>query len=360
MRCLFLVLLLASCCFADLKYRIQTTGRRVGDTDRIVYVQGQRVRTESLKAGRVIIRECDLNRIVRLDPATKTYRIVPILPRPDVSPPEAAPNSGQTMCRGIPRRQVEEAGDGTMLGVQVQHLKSWIYSDPVADSCSVPNMHSFLTSLRDGWYVAVPDVPECPARTESDRLGLENFDEPDRYTRADGSTTSELLPMYLKVLVPHGQQLEELYTVQVTEFSTEALDPKLFDIPSDYQPAAAPESNCSKTGNVVGSLEDGTPVYSFETATCGITVPRAIYKEDPEYSEWARKKQITGTLILSLIVDRTGKVRDVKVERSVEPTLDQAAINAVSKWKFDPAMKDGQPVAVRIKVDVSFQLFPGH
>jgi TonB family protein len=356
MRCVFMVLLFAASGFADLKYRIETTGRQVGDTDRIVYVHGQRIRTDALKSGRVSIRECDQNRIVRLDPASKTYRIVPILPRPEPAPPD--PNSEQNGCRGTLRRQVEEVGDGTVLGVHVQHMKIWIYSDPVPDSCSVPNRRSFLAAVRDGWYLAVPDIPECPTRTEADRLGLTNFDEPDRYTRTDGSSTSELLPMYVQVQAPHGQQLDTIYTAQVTEFSTEALDPKLFDIPSDYQPAAAPESNCSKTGTVVGNLEDGTPVYSFETGTCGITAPRVRSRSAAEYSERARKKQITGSVVVSLIVDRRGNVRDVKVERSLEPTLDQAALNAVKTWKFDPATKDGKPVAVRIKVETSFNLFP--
>ena len=142
MRCLFLVLLLVPSGFADLKYRIQTTARQVGDTDRIVYVQGQRIRTDALKSRRVSIRECDLNRIVVLDPTKKTYRILPILPKPDVPSSQSSPESGEQVCRGTPRRQVEEVGDGTMLGVPVQHMKIWIYSDPIPDSCTVPNRHS--------------------------------------------------------------------------------------------------------------------------------------------------------------------------------------------------------------------------
>jgi TonB family protein len=364
MRTVFLVFFFVSSCFADLRYRIETTGRQAGDTDRIVYVQGQRMRTDAMKTGRVTIRECDLNRIVRLDPATRTYRIVPILPLADAPPPQSSPVSGPEMCRGTFRRQVEETGTGEvetkpMPTMRALHLKIWIYSDPVPDSCSVPNRRSFLAVVRDGWYVAVQDIPECPARTETDRLGLDNFDAPDRYTRTDGSSTSELLPFTVKVQVPHGQQLETMYTAQVTEFSTEPMDPKLFDIPSDYQPAAAPD--CSKTGTVVGNLEDGTPVYSYslESGTCGFTAPRVTYRVEPEYTERARKKQISGTVVVSAIVDLNGKVRDVKVERSLEPTMDQAAANTLSTWKFEPAMKDGQRVAVRLKVEMSFQLFPG-
>ena len=57
-----------------------------------------------------------------------------------------------------------------------------------------------------------------------------------------------------------------------------------------------------------------------------------------------------------------GKIREtgingVKVVKSLEPTLDANAIEAVKTWKFEPAMKDGKPVAVQINVEVSFRLY---
>ena len=49
--------------------------------------------------------------------------------------------------------------------------------------------------------------------------------------------------------------------------------------------------------------------------------------------------------------------RDVKVARSLGMGLDQKAIEAVKKWKFEPALKDGKPVAVQINVEVNFRLY---
>ncbi len=52
-----------------------------------------------------------------------------------------------------------------------------------------------------------------------------------------------------------------------------------------------------------------------------------------------------------------GKPRDVKVARSLGLGLDEKAIEAVNQWKFEPAKKDGKPVAVAINVEVTFRLY---
>jgi protein TonB len=56
-------------------------------------------------------------------------------------------------------------------------------------------------------------------------------------------------------------------------------------------------------------------------------------------------------------VDQFGKVRDIKVEQSLDPALDKNAIASLSQWKFQPATKDGQPVAVQMMVQISFRLY---
>ncbi|HKU21925.1 MAG TPA: energy transducer TonB [Terriglobales bacterium] len=89
----------------------------------------------------------------------------------------------------------------------------------------------------------------------------------------------------------------------------------------------------------------------------GVSAPRAVYTPDPEYSEEARKAKYQGTCVLWLIVGPDGRPHDIKVARSLGMGLDQKAIEAVRNWKFEPAMKDGQPVAVQINVEVNFRLY---
>ncbi|HVJ04956.1 MAG TPA: energy transducer TonB [Candidatus Saccharimonadales bacterium] len=89
----------------------------------------------------------------------------------------------------------------------------------------------------------------------------------------------------------------------------------------------------------------------------GVSAPRVLVKPDPDYSEEARKAKYQGTVVLWLIVDSNGKPRDVRVARSLGMGLDQKAMEAVRQWKFQPAMKDGTPVAVQINVEVNFRLY---
>ena len=89
----------------------------------------------------------------------------------------------------------------------------------------------------------------------------------------------------------------------------------------------------------------------------GVTAPRAIYDPEPEYSEEARKVHFQGVVVLSIVVDQAGHARDIRVARSVGLGLDERAIEAVKKWKFEPGTKDGHPVAVGVNVEVNFRLF---
>jgi protein TonB len=89
----------------------------------------------------------------------------------------------------------------------------------------------------------------------------------------------------------------------------------------------------------------------------GVSAPRALYAPDPEYSEEARKAKFQGTCVLWLIVGPDGHPRDIKIARSLGLGLDEKAIEAVKMWKFEPAMKDGKPVAVQINVEVDFRLY---
>ncbi len=89
----------------------------------------------------------------------------------------------------------------------------------------------------------------------------------------------------------------------------------------------------------------------------GVSAPRAIYSPDPEYSEEARKAKYQGTVVLWMVVGADGRPREIKVVRSVGLGLDEKAIEAVRTWKFEPARKDGRPVAVQIAVEVDFRLY---
>jgi protein TonB len=89
----------------------------------------------------------------------------------------------------------------------------------------------------------------------------------------------------------------------------------------------------------------------------GVSAPKAIYAPDPEYSEEARKAKYQGTCVLWLVVGPDGRARDIRVARTLGLGLDEKAMEAVKTWKFEPAIKDGKPVALQITVDVTFRLY---
>ncbi|MGB8012901.1 MAG: energy transducer TonB [Terriglobales bacterium] len=88
-----------------------------------------------------------------------------------------------------------------------------------------------------------------------------------------------------------------------------------------------------------------------------VTPPHAIFMPDPEYSEKARKKKIQGVITLSLTVAADGTTRDIKIQKGLGYGLDEKAVEAVSRWKFKPALKDGEPIDKEIAVEVNFRLY---
>jgi periplasmic protein TonB len=82
--------------------------------------------------------------------------------------------------------------------------------------------------------------------------------------------------------------------------------------------------------------------------------PRGIYTPAAEYPAKAKKEHQQGMVSIKMVVGTDGLPRDVKVARSLSPELDEAATDAVNKWRFSPATKDGEPVAVQMNAEVSF------
>ena len=89
----------------------------------------------------------------------------------------------------------------------------------------------------------------------------------------------------------------------------------------------------------------------------GVSMPRAIYAPEPEFSEEARIAKFQGEVTLLVTIGTDGRARNLTVVRSVGMGLDQKALDAVRTWRFEPAKKDGRPVAVQMNIIVNFHLF---
>jgi TonB family protein len=88
-----------------------------------------------------------------------------------------------------------------------------------------------------------------------------------------------------------------------------------------------------------------------------VTPPVVTFHPDPSYEEQARKSKYQGTSVLRMVVAEDGSVRDLQILTPLGLGLDEKAVDAVKTWKFEPARRGDQPVAVIIAVEVDFKLY---
>ncbi|MGD2113471.1 MAG: TonB family protein [Acidobacteriota bacterium] len=110
----------------------------------------------------------------------------------------------------------------------------------------------------------------------------------------------------------------------------------IFDIPEGPPPSPEPEGPIQVGGDVVP--------------------PEKTFNPQPQYTEIARKARLQGVVIVQAIIDKQGTVTNVKVLKGLGMGLDQAAVEAIKKWKFEPATLNGKPVAVYYNLTVNFRL----
>ena len=85
-----------------------------------------------------------------------------------------------------------------------------------------------------------------------------------------------------------------------------------------------------------------------------LVAPVATQEVDPGYPLELMRQQVHGTVILSAVIHSNGSVSDVKILRGVDDRLDQYASAALSRWRFRPATKNGDPVALQTVVMIPF------
>ena len=99
----------------------------------------------------------------------------------------------------------------------------------------------------------------------------------------------------------------------------------------------------------------GEPVEPVVRAAGDVRPPRLVKRVEPEYPAIAREARIEGTVILEATTDVYGRVMNVRVLRSVQ-FLDEAAVEAVRQWVYEPLVLNGRPRPVTFTVTVRFVL----
>ena len=127
-----------------------------------------------------------------------------------------------------------------------------------------------------------------------------------------------------------------------------------------FEGAQSRRSNWKAIGVLIGSLVLGAILAPAATNVYKIggevSAPKIVHKQEPKYTASAKRDKVQGVAVLQIVVTSKGHPEDIKIVKSLRPDMDQQAIKAVSKWRFEPARKDGRPVAVSAKVEVNFRL----
>jgi protein TonB len=114
----------------------------------------------------------------------------------------------------------------------------------------------------------------------------------------------------------------------------------------------------SGNGDGYGPGTGGNTGGGLERIGGGVSAPVALNNVEAEFSDEARRAKYQGVCLIQLIVDAQGNPQNPRVVRALGMGLDEKAIEAVRKYKFKPAYKQGKgPVPVMITVEVNFRLY---
>lgn len=124
-----------------------------------------------------------------------------------------------------------------------------------------------------------------------------------------------------------------------------AVEPPRLELPLDDGFLAIPEALPAPT-------DEAAPIpFGGE-----IVAPRKLAAPMPAYSEIARRARRQGVVVVRATIDRDGRVVAARVEKGLGFGLDEATLDAVRRWTFEPATLHGRPVAVFYYLTVRFEL----
>lgn len=168
------------------------------------------------------------------------------------------------------------------------------------------------------------------------------------------------------------RNLQPTITAEATVVAPDLALPRTRQIGDPLSALAAPSNGPGAGGGIGGNAGDGVGSgrgpgrgNGRDGGCCeglyavgnGVSMPRAIYSPEPEFSEEARRVKLQGEVTLLATIGADGLPRNLTVVRSLGMGLDEKALEKVRTWRFDPARKDGRPVAVQMNIIVNFHLY---
>jgi protein TonB len=131
-----------------------------------------------------------------------------------------------------------------------------------------------------------------------------------------------------------------------------ALNPSLGDGGGDFlsrAPASLAMHAASAAANAETAAEQVFALADLDQ------LPRAVYQPAPEYPAMLRKQRLDGTVHVLFVVDRGGRVDSPIVQKTTHPAFEPAALQAVKRWRFEPGKRNGEAVAFRMRIPITFK-----
>ncbi|MDX2152641.1 MAG: TonB family protein [Bryobacteraceae bacterium] len=125
-------------------------------------------------------------------------------------------------------------------------------------------------------------------------------------------------------------------------------------VAADPPAAAPPQSEPAPAAPI--PVVEAKPLPAGRNDAAPPTPPVLLQTVSPEYTEAARRAGLQGAVRLAVEIDENGGVAVQRIIRSLDPELDRRAAEAVSKWRFRPATRDGRPIRMNAEVETVFRL----
>jgi TonB family protein len=225
-------------------------------------------------------------------------------------------------------------------GYTTDHTIHWRFEGPFVDAAintsDVQPLLAPLHPIHDEW----DDYLAYLRHTSS---FVEQVYQLDKQHGFDGTGTPESRQFTAERLAAGASMLRDMYVAAWVK----SAEP----VPDWHDQHENPEPSTPKTTNTTDTLQPSdTPIYHFPFPE-GFTQPKIRY--EPDLSNRGKTK---GVVVVSLIVDETGKPKNIRITRHLSDGTDQIAIEAAKKYRFTPAKYKGKPVSVEIAIEVSFGL----
>ncbi len=124
-----------------------------------------------------------------------------------------------------------------------------------------------------------------------------------------------------------------------------------------YRKPSSDKKADGQSEKVLDASSAEKPVRLDKTAAQNPTAPKPISTPEPDYSKQAKHFNVQGSVVLDVVVDKDGRIRQPKIIRPVGLGLDEKAVLGIQNWKFKPATLNGQPVPVEMAIEISFNLY---